>query len=159
MKKISLIFLSFFLFYAAAFAQQNGVRILVLGTQGRNLSEIEDRILREQVMRECLALEIGVVSVMALEGAVQQDGADLRNLSLSQRQYFAARFGADWCISGSIEAGLRSDQYCLTVDDMKTGKSYSAEIPLKKNVPFSGYADELAKKIASMARERVYETK
>ncbi len=65
-------------------AEKTAMRVLVLGTDSPVISDVQDRVLRESVMRELLAAGMKIVPVMELEREIQLDGLDVRDVPSSK---------------------------------------------------------------------------
>jgi hypothetical protein len=135
---------------------QTSPRVLVLGTDSKAMTDIQDRILRETVMRELLSGSVQIVSVMDLERAIQLEGIDIRKVSSSVAA-LADQLGARFSIRGMISSSGSS--YMLTVEDNAAGKRYETEIPLKAGESFQSCCPVLAKKIAARTLEILHSVK
>ena len=129
------------------------MRVLVLGTDSPVISDVQDRVLRESVMRELLAAGMKIVPVMELEREIQLDGLDVRDVPSSKVSSLAERFGARFCVRGSFGGKTKAGVYALTVDDAANGKRYAADIPMLRGESFQLQCPALAKKIAEKVRE------
>ena len=129
------------------------LRFLVLGTDSPVISDVQDRVLRESVMRELLAAGMKIVPVMELEREIQLDGLDVRDVPSSKVSSLAERFGARFCVRGSFGGKTKAGVYALTVDDAANGKRYAADIPMLRGESFQLQCPALAKKIAEKVRE------
>ena len=129
------------------------MRVLVLGTDSPVISDVQDRVLRESVMRELFAAGMKIVPVMELEREIQLDGLDVRDVPSSKVSSLAERFGARFCVRGSFGGKTKAGVYALTVDDAANGKRYAADIPMLRGESFQLQCPALAKKIAEKVRE------
>ena len=134
-------------------AEKTAMRVLVLGTDSPVISDVQDRVLRESVMRELLAAGMKIVPVMELEREIQLDGLDVRDAPSSKVSSLAERFGARFCVRGSFGGKTKAGVYALTVDDAANGKRYAADIPMLRGESFQLPCPALAKKIAEKVRE------
>ena len=134
-------------------AEKTEMRVLVLGTDSPVISDVQDRVLRESVMRELLAAGMKIVPVMELEREIQLDGLDVRDVPSSKVSSLAERFGARFCVRGSFGGKTKAGVYALTVDDAAQGKRYATDIPMLKGESFQSQCPALAKKIAEKVRE------
>lgn len=134
-------------------AEKTAMRVLVLGTDSPVISDVQDRVLRESVMRELLAAGMKIVPVMELEREIQLDGLDVRDVPSSKVSSLAERFGARFCVRGSFGGKTKAGVYALTVDDAANGKRYAADIPMLRGESFQLQCPALAKKIAEKVRE------
>ena len=152
-KHFSIIVLFILIIVSDPLFSQNKTKILVLGTAAKSINDIEDRLLRESVMRELLKKGFDIVPVMELEGEVQQNGLDLRNVPSSVIKNLSLRFEADFCVSGSIEKQTHNDLYLLKVYDLRDAKVYCSDIQIKKEMVFQDLCPLLSKKIADKTSE------
>ena len=127
--------------------------VLVLGTDSPLLSDVQDRILRESVMRGILAAGMKIVPVMDLEREIQLEGVNVRTVSPSRVPSLAGRFGAGFCVRGSLGGKGRTDIYTLVIDDLRAGKRYASDLPLSKGESFHVYCPGLVTRIIGKLRE------
>lgn len=142
-----------FLASAAVPAEESAAKVLVLGTASPVVSDVQDRVLRESVMRELLAAGMTIVPVMELEREIQLDGFDVRDVPSSKVASLAEKFGARFCVRGSFGGRTKSGVYALTIDDAAQGKRYAADIPMLRGESFQSQCPSLAKRIAEKVRE------
>lgn len=142
-----------FLVSASVSAEEVGATVLVLGTKSPVISDVQDRVLRESVMRELLAAGMKIVPVMELERGIQLDGLDVRDFPSSKIASLTEKFAARFCVRGSFGGTTKSGVYALVIDDAAEGKRYAADIPLLRGESFQSQCSALAKKIAEKVRE------
>jgi hypothetical protein len=146
-----LLFTASVLFAASAQTQD---LILVLGTSSHELSDVEDRVLREEVMRQLVIKGNQVVSVMALEREIQER-LFVPSL-LGDREAFALadRLGAHWIIRGSMTSGSNLKTYLLFVYNNETHRRYETTITFTDD-EFPNYCQTLAQSIALKTKELI----
>lgn len=142
-----------FLAAVSVSAEEIKMKVLVLGTESPALSDVQDRVLRESVMRELLAAGMQIVPVMELEREIQIDGLDVRGVPSSKVSSLAEKLGARLCVRGSFGGRTKAGVYALTVDDTAQGKRYAADLPLLRGESFQSQCPALAKRIAEKVRE------
>lgn len=77
-------------------------RVLVLGFRSSPLSDLEDRILRETIMRELVERGHEIVSVMELERFFSEYPKHIRKISEEDLGTLCNKLGASYAVSGSI---------------------------------------------------------
>ena len=83
------------LFSLCLHAQGQGKgKVLVLGFENSSLSDIQDRLLRETVMRDFDQNGYAIVPVMQLEYAMQESRTNIRKISREQLKKLCLEFGA-----------------------------------------------------------------
>jgi hypothetical protein len=127
--------------------------VLVLGTDSPLLSDVQDRLLRESLMRGILAAGMKIVPVMDLERSIQLEGFNVRTVSPSRIPFLAETFGAGFCVRGSLGGKGRADIYTLIIDDIASGKRYAADLPILKGESFQVYCPGLVKRIVGKLEE------
>jgi hypothetical protein len=135
---------------------QTASRILVLGSARGELSEIEDRIMREEVMRQLVKSGQKIVPVMEIEKEILENALDVRKVSDSEMKGLSEKLNADLIVSGSFARTPRSFSFQLAVRNMAIGIITRKEIPLDiTSVPgdyWQKLADGIAKEIAGIKR-------
>jgi hypothetical protein len=131
-----------------AFSQRSDLRILVLGSARGELSDIEDRILREEVMRQLAKSGRNIVSVMELEKEIQENAFDARQVSASDLKSAAERLNADLIVSGSFSKSRQSFFYQLVLRNIKSGQIAQKEIQLEIKSTPGDYWQKLANGIS-----------
>ena len=109
---------------------QTASRILMLGSARGELSEIEDRIIREEVMRQLVKSGRKIVPVMEIEKEIQENALDIRQISDSEMKSISVKLNADMIARGSFLRKPASFSFLLSVWNMKTGDIARKEIPL-----------------------------
>lgn len=140
------------LFPAASFSQTT-VKVLVLGTESKEFSDVQDRILRESVMRGILSAGMSIVPVMEIERVIQLEGTDIRKVPSSTIPALTEKLGARFCVRGFFGGRESGYLYNLVVDDVTAGKKYSTDLPVMKGEPFQVYCPGLVKRIVQKVSE------
>ena len=138
---------------ASVSAEEARMKVLVLGTESPVLSDVQDRVLRESVMRELLAAGIAIVPVMELEREIQLDAVNVRSVPLSTVPALAERFGARLILRGAYGGKNRAGVYTLIIEDAVEGKRYATDLDLLRGEPFQVYCPGLVKRIVVKTRE------
>ncbi|MBN1534317.1 MAG: hypothetical protein JXA20_16715 [Spirochaetes bacterium] len=82
---------------------QDRERILVLGFDSPCMDDLQDRFLRESMMKQFIALGHPVVSVMSLEELLQQEGIrGIRQAGSGRVKDYCKKMDAEIAISGRI---------------------------------------------------------
>jgi hypothetical protein len=129
-------------------------RILVLGTSSHELSDIEDRVLREEVMRQLAKSGHPIVSVMDLEREIQEH-LFVPSL-INDREAFALadRLGAHWIVRGSMTGSDNLKNYMIFVYDNETHRRYETTITFPDD-QFPNYCQTLATSITQKTLELI----
>jgi hypothetical protein len=96
------IMLFFLVFSPASIFPGAEERVLVLGFRSSMLSDLEDRILRETIMRELVERGHEIISVMDLEGFFSEYPKHIRKISEADLGTLCNKLGASYAVSGSI---------------------------------------------------------
>ena len=140
------------LFPAYSLPQPEG-KVLVLGTESKEITDVQDRILRESVMRGILSSGMSIVSVMDIERTIQLDGIDIRKVPSSTVPALTERLGGRFSVRGSYGGRENGYRYTLVVEDIIAGKRYSTDITVMKEEPFQVYCPGLVKRIVLKVSE------
>jgi hypothetical protein len=124
-------------------------RVLVLGTVRGTLTDIEDRIFREEIMRQLGSRGVEIVSVMDLEQEIVDNNVKIRDLKTGQKKSMAKNMGARWVISGSFTGGEKP-LFVFTILDIVNETEIRKEIPLDKKTPIQSHWQTLAEMVADM---------
>ncbi len=155
MKKMMIIAMSAVLalgFFAGSILSVNGgtagKKILVLGFRSSAINDVQDRLLRESVMRELLKRKYAIVPVMELENVITEDGINLRKISPERARKLAQRFEADYALMGSISLRARRYHTTLRILGPLLKKNLPCEIISEQGLSFPEYMDALSREIA-----------
>ena len=78
-------------------------KVLVLGFHSRVINNIQDRLLRENIMKRFLKRGYRIVPVMQIESFIQKKGyKNIRRIDHSHMRYLGDIKGADYTIGGTI---------------------------------------------------------
>lgn len=102
-------------------------KILVCGFESRLINDLQDRLLRETVLREFHKQGYQIISVMNFESIFYNESVKfIRKLSSDELKSYCKEFKTDYAISGKISV-KGNDQ---RVKKIKQGKTYHCEITL-----------------------------
>lgn len=129
-------------------------RILVLGFQSRTISELQDRLLRESIMRELRKQDYPIVPVMEIERFFREHNGGIRRIKSSQMQDLCGELNAGYSVSGTITSyrGKSIVKY-LIYDRMKdTMHRYTIQLNSKIELDqyFKTVTDDIIKKIGKL---------
>ena len=148
-----LIAVVFFVFVSVQTPAETQPTVLVLGTESPVLSEVQDRILRESIMRELLSAGMKIVPVMELEREIQLDRVNVRSVPPSTIPALAERFGARLALRGAYGGKNRAGVYTLIIEDEAAGKRYATDLDIARGESFQVYCPGLVKRIVAKTRE------
>lgn len=88
-------------------------KILLLGTETSVFDDIQDRILRENIMRNLRQLKIPVVKVMDLEQLIIEDGLRIRKPAYKKIPYYVSTTNSSHAVFSKLTPS--KDKFILTV--------------------------------------------
>jgi hypothetical protein len=124
-------------------------KVLVLGSVRGTFTDIEDRIFREEIMRQISSRGVPTVGVMDLEHEIVDNNVKIRDLNTSQKKSLARNTGARWIVYGNFTGG-KTPVFSFTILDAVNGREIRKEIPLDKNTPIQSHWQSIAETIADM---------
>ncbi|HEY1405797.1 MAG TPA: hypothetical protein VF857_04230 [Spirochaetota bacterium] len=127
-------------------------RILVLGTSSTELSEIDERILREETMRLFLNAGFDIVPVMEVEREVQERGTILALLNEKEIFPLGTKLSAQWAVRCVLATQKSKRSSILYVYNTATLKRYSTQIAAP-----AGDFPEVIPSLASLITEKAEE--
>ncbi len=116
------LFILLILFASQAFCQESPL-CLVLGFESVQLSDLEDRLLRENLMRELKTAGFRVVKVMEVESLILEGGIDIRKIKPPVMKTVMAGNEPDIVVNGR----LFPVQNSVKEKKLKKGKLYCFE--------------------------------
>jgi hypothetical protein len=125
-------------------------KVLVLGTVRGTFSDIEDRIFREEIMRQISSRGVPIVAIMDLEHEIVDNNVKIRDLNSGQKKSLAKKMGARWIIFGSFIVD-KKQVFSFTILDVVNGTEIRKEIPLDKKTPIQSHWQSIAEIVADMA--------
>jgi hypothetical protein len=125
-------------------------KVLVLGSVRGTFTDIEDRIFREEIMRQISSRGVQTVSIMDLEHEIVDNNVKIRDLNASQKKSLAKSTGARWVIYGNFTGG-KTPVFSFAILDAVNGHEIRKEIPLDKNTPIQSHWQSIAETVADMA--------
>lgn len=148
-------------FFMADFTPANGAEqetVLVLGTKSSAMSDLDDRLTREETMRQLISSGISVVPVMVIEREIREESLPVR--SLSDRGIFelGEKLQAQWAVNGSLSIQNHSAIYSLKVYSITDKKLYNQSFSLAQDI-FPALCVPLAEQIALRTKECIKQTK
>ena len=100
-------------------------KFLVLGFQSKLINDLQDRLIREELMRELVKSGYNIVPVMELESAAYDENAplkDFRNIKEPAAVSLANRFNAKYVLFGKIYTKNKS------VNSISAGKKFNCSL-------------------------------
>ena len=131
--KIFTITLSFIILLSPMIHSQTTAKnkFLVLGFLSKQINDLEDRLLREEIMREFVKSGNDIVSVMELESAVYGENAPLKNIRYFNEKtaiYLTEKFSAQYAVFGKIFPKEKTANYIMAGQTYKCSlRIYSVE--------------------------------
>lgn len=149
MKTKTIILLLFFiLFQFCLFCSTK--KILVIGIKSKFINDIQNRVIREEVMRKFIKNGFNIVTVMELMSATENQNLNLSTLDRKRVAQLTMNFDADYAIFSELDKYGES-KYKLTIH---VYKSKSNQFYVKKI--FLDYSKEF-NKIAPIVSDKLYE--
>jgi hypothetical protein len=121
---LSFIFLLSSLLYSQT---ETKLKFLVLGFQSKQMNDLEDRMLREELMRDLVKSGNNIVTVMELESAVYDENALLKNIRYFNEKtaiYLTKKFSAQYTVFGKIFPKAK------VINSIAAGKIYKCSLRL-----------------------------
>lgn len=147
------------LFSLSLHAQGKGKgKVLVLGFETSSLSDIQDRLLRETVMRDFDQNGYAIVPVMQLEYAMQESRTNIRKISREQLKNLCLEFGADCAITGIVSPGKPKGFPDIILYRKETDKFIKFGVAVETEDNFYEYcfqlSTEIVKKVDAFLEEK-----
>ena len=96
---------------------QNRGKVLVLGFDSPYFNEIQDRLLRESVMKEFITRGYSVIPVMEVESLILEEGINkFRKASQADMKDFCRRLDADIAVNGKVAVAYKTAVKSKSID-------------------------------------------
>ncbi len=164
---LSFIFLLSPLLYSQTAAKN---KFLVLGFLSKQINDLEDRLLREELMREFVKSGNDIVSVMELESAVYGENAPLKNIRYFNEKtaiYLTEKYNAQYAVFGKIFPMGKTANYITAGQTYKCSlRLYSLEKKIFFDISFDftgekkfyDFAVSFSKKCVKEITEKIRES-
>lgn len=127
-------------------------RVLVLGFRSSMLSDLEDRILRETIMRELVERGHEIISVMEMEGFFSEYPKHIRKIGEADLDMLCKKLGARYAVSGSIARNGRRSVVSVIIYGRERNLIHRRRISLNSG-KFHEFCYSLAGEIGSIIDE------
>lgn len=128
-------------------------RILVLGFSSKTISELQDRLLRESVMRELSKQEFTIVPVMEIERYFRENNASIRRVKPSQFPQLCNELDAAFSVNGTISSRSSVSVVKFVIYDAKNNKTFRYTIQLNSKIELDKYFKKVTNEIVTKIRE------
>lgn len=122
-------------------------KILMLGTSSSIINDVQDRILREQVLQKFLKEKYPIVPVTKIDSLVYQENVNVRNLSKQQIIEFALKYNVDFLLFGKLLKNNNKLKYILSIYNKNKNEFVSKIIMIDENTNFINYCNKLSENI------------
>jgi hypothetical protein len=130
-------------------------RILVLGFKSKLIGNLQDRILRETIMREFLERGYSIVPIMDIEGLLLVEESDIRKLMKDNIRKLCVRFASDYAVSGELRIAGGSQYADVAVFRKSDDKFVELKIQIARGQDFQKFCGMLAHDIAERSEKEI----
>jgi hypothetical protein len=152
MKKFTVITISALLLFQCL--AQGKEKILVIGVNSKEVSEIDGRLLREETMRCFHNSGFVIVPVMDLEREMRERSTIIQLVSDKDILALADSFNAQWAIKGNLSGGKDTKRFTLHIYNTVNGKKYSSDLEMPEG-EFPEIIPELASRMFRKTEELI----
>jgi hypothetical protein len=130
-------------------------RVLVLGFKSKIIGNLQDRILRETIMREFLDRGYGIVPIMDIEGLLLLEESDIRKLTKDNVRKLCVRFASDYAVSGEVRKSGGGQYADVAVFRKADNKFIELKIQIARGQDFQKFCGTLARDIAERSEKEI----
>lgn len=144
-------------------------KFLVLGFQSKQINDLQDRLLREELMRELVKSGNDIVSVMELESAAYDENTPIKNYRYFKETtavFLAKKFSSQYAVFGKISPKGKYTNFIYAGKTYKCSlRLYSVEkkkfidisIEIDGSEKYYDFAVNFSKKCAKEISEKIKE--
>jgi hypothetical protein len=119
--------------------------IIVFGFDSALLNDVQERIFREELMKDLIEIGITPVPVMDIEFLVQEQQLKIRTVPVKQVKEITLDHDAVFAVKGSIESSDGGYTVTLVIYDTKKDRIFEKKITAKSSQSFASVYKDTAK--------------
>jgi hypothetical protein len=123
--------------------------ILVLGFKSGYISDLQDRLLREAILRRLVKKGYRIVPVMEMERYFKSSRKNIRNIDVSELKVLCEELGADYAVTGSMARIRRNYVFLINIYESGMESVNRSRINISDKESFMDYCVSLSEEIVS----------
>jgi hypothetical protein len=123
--------------------------ILVLGFKSNYMSDLQDRLLREAVLRRLVEKGYRIVPVMKIERYFKSGRKNIRSIGISELKVLCEKLGADYAVVGSMARRRRSYVFFINIYEGMMESINRSRINISSKESFMQYCIPLSEEIVN----------
>ncbi len=123
--------------------------ILVLGFKSNHMSDLQDRLLREAVLRRLVEKGYRIVPVMKIERYFKSGRKNIRSIGISELKVLCEKLGADYAVAGSMARKSRSYVFFINIYTSGMESVNRSRINISSKESFMQYCIPLSEEIVN----------
>jgi hypothetical protein len=123
--------------------------ILVLGFKSDYMSDLQDRLLREAILRRLVEKGYRIVPLMEMERYFKSGRKNIRNINISELKVLCEELGADYAVTGSMAKIRRSYVFLVNIYESRMESVNRSRIYISGKESFMDYCISLSEEIVN----------
>jgi hypothetical protein len=123
--------------------------ILVLGFKSDYISDLQDRLLREAILRRLVEKGYRIIPVMEMERYFKSGRKNIRNINISELKVLCEELGADYAVTGSMAKIRRSYVFLVNIYESRMESVNRSRINISGKESFMDYCISLSEEIVN----------
>jgi hypothetical protein len=121
----------------------------VLGFKSDYISDLQDRLLREAILRRLVEKGYRIVSLMEMERYFKSGRKNIRNINISELKVLCEELGADYAVTGSMAKIRRSYVFLVNIYESRMESVNRSRIYISGKESFMDYCISLSEEIVN----------